>query len=89
MPVFLDRNPLHVDTGCRCVPVPQGILRLDDACCGLTHPAGERVPRLVQVNIPDAGHLAYILLAWRTHTLQSQTSKEPFSLEAYGKLDTL
>ena len=55
MPVFLDRDPLHVDPGRRRVPVAKRILRLDDVPRGLAHPASKRMARLVQVGISDAG----------------------------------
>ncbi len=45
VPILLDRDPLHVDPGRR-----RALVRLDDAPCGLAHPAGPpggRVTRLV------------------------------------------
>ena len=47
MPILLDRNPLHIDSGRRRVPMTKRILRLDDAPRGLAHPPGKGVSRLV------------------------------------------
>jgi len=51
MLVPLDRYPLHVNPRRRGVLVPKRILCLDDATCRLAHPPGERVARLVEVNV--------------------------------------
>jgi hypothetical protein len=51
--VTLALSPLHVDPRRRRVLVPKRVLRLNGAPCRLTHPAGQGVTCLVQVDIAD------------------------------------
>lgn len=53
--IVLDPDPPDIDAGRRQVLVPQRVLRLDDAARLFRDYPRERVARLVDVNLPDAG----------------------------------